>query len=90
MKRWHYIAIAAVGLAGFAYLYFHPGGLGLGNILHTAGAGAGSGSDAGGAVGPPARRAWQTVDRPEDGFKMEMPSDTKDLQVPAYNEGGSS
>ena len=90
MKRWHYIVIAAVGLAGFAYLYLHPGGLGLGSTWHTAGASGGSGSDAGGAVGRPARMAWQTVDRPEDGFKMEMPSDPKDLQVPAYNEGGSS
>jgi len=37
-----------------------------------------------------ARITWQTVERPQDGIKLEMPSGAKDLQVPAYNTNGST
>jgi hypothetical protein len=33
---------------------------------------------------------WQTVDRTPNGFKVEMPSDVREMQVPAYNESGGS
>jgi hypothetical protein len=30
------------------------------------------------------------VNRPDDGFTLEMPGEAKELQVPAYNEAGST
>jgi hypothetical protein len=89
VKRWHYFVIAAACLALFTYVYFRPGGLDLGGITHLFGL-----KDAAigglGASGRPAHINWQAVERPENGFKVEMPSDAKDLQVPAYNEAGGS
>ncbi len=38
----------------------------------------------------PAEMTWQTVDRTPDGFKVEMPAEVKEIQVPAYNEQGGS
>jgi predicted secreted protein len=32
--------------------------------------------------------AWQTVDRTQDGFKVEMPAAASESQVPAYSEQG--
>ena len=89
VRRWHYFAIAGAGLALFAYVYFHPGRLDFGGITHLFGS-----KDAStGGLGVSSRPAlinWQSVERPEIGFKVEMPSDAKDLQVPAYNEAGGS
>ena len=33
---------------------------------------------------------WHTVQRPGDGFKVDLPADDKDLQVPAFNETGGA
>lgn len=33
---------------------------------------------------------WQKVDRSADGFKVEMPADIKEIQIPAYNETGGT
>lgn len=33
---------------------------------------------------------WQKVDRAADGFKLEMPTDIKEIQVPAYSETGET
>ncbi len=38
----------------------------------------------------PASIVWQSVDRTPDGFKVQMPADIKEIQVPAYNEQGGS
>jgi hypothetical protein len=38
----------------------------------------------------PAGIVWQSVDRTPDGFKVQMPADIKEIQVPAYNEQGGS
>jgi hypothetical protein len=38
----------------------------------------------------PARILWETVDRSKDGFKAEMPSDVKQITIPAYNESGEA
>ncbi len=89
VKRWHYLAIAAAGLALFGYIYFHPGGLDFGGITRLFGSKDASSSVLGGS-GRPAHIIWQNVARPENGFKIDMPGDPKDLQVPAYNESGSS
>ena len=38
----------------------------------------------------PATIVWQKVDRSSDGFKVEMPADVKEIQIPAYNESGGT
>jgi hypothetical protein len=81
MKRWHVIALvlALVGVGAYFYFYrgFRPGS------SHSA-----SGGGAGGSS--PAQMSWQTVSRPDDGFKLEMPAEPKETQVPAYNEMGGT
>lgn len=34
--------------------------------------------------------SWQAVDRPNDGFKVDLPSDPKDLAAQAFNETGGA
>jgi hypothetical protein len=81
MKRWQVIAlvVALVGVGAYFYFYrgFRPG------VTHV-----GSGASDGGSSGTPTR--WQFISRPDDGFRLEMPSEPKETQVPAYNEMGGS
>lgn len=84
MKRWHYFALAAAVAAGAFYLYTHWESLGLAHLL---------GASAGGAESEsarPAKMSWQTVDRPNDGFKVELPGDPKDEVGQAFNETGGA
>lgn len=78
MKRWNYIALAAVAVAGILLVYVLWGGQMLGSLF-------GSGDAAGSN-----RMQWRTVERPGDGFKVDLPADEKELQVPAFNEQGGS
>ena len=78
MKRWHYIALAIAAVAIGGYLYVQ-GGTVWGKLL-SPGLGAGT----------PAAGQWHVVNRPGDGFKIDLPGEQKDLQVPAYNETGGS
>ncbi|UWZ82001.1 hypothetical protein [Occallatibacter riparius] len=80
MKRWHVIALVLV-LAGVgAYFYFYRGfRLGAGGL-----------SGAGNEVAGSAQMSWQTISRPDDGFKVELPADPKETQIPAYNELGGT
>jgi hypothetical protein len=87
MKRWQVVALIVAGLLVVGYIYFYRGGFGAGGGTRS-GPAAGTSSDEG--DGRPARITWQTVNRPEDGFKLEMPADPRDLQVPAFNETGGS
>lgn len=38
----------------------------------------------------PATIEWQKVDRAADGFRVEMPADVKQIQIPAYTETGGT
>ena len=38
----------------------------------------------------PAHLAWHAVDRVQDGFTIDMPSDTSEIQIPAYNLKGGA
>lgn len=88
VKRWQTTAIAVAVIAAGLYLYLHWGNLPFGRT--RTGASDTSTSSTLAASGHAARMSWQTVNRPDDGFKVEMPADPKDLQVPAYNEAGST
>jgi len=78
VKRWYYFVLAAGLVAVGGYLYMR-GGVSL-PTLFSSGLG-NSGSN---------RVRWHTVERPGDGFKVELPGEDKDVQVPAYNETGGS
>jgi hypothetical protein len=84
VKRWHYFALAAAVAAGALYVYTHRES--LGSLTHLWGGGTPSDSESGRSS--PGR--WRTVDRAGDGFKINLPGEVKDLQVPAYNESGGS
>ena len=79
MKRWHYIALAAGAAAVGGYFYLQ-GGTGLGNLF--------SSNPVRAAL--PGSSRWHAIERPGDGFKVELPAEDKDLQVPAFNERGGS
>lgn len=79
VKRWWYIVLGAVIVGGCAYIYLHRHELGL------------AASSAEEAVQPrPARIAWTSIDRSSEGFKVEMPTDTREVAVPAYSEQGGA
>lgn len=88
MQRWHFIVLAGVLVLGIGYGWTHRQQLGL------AGAGATGADDAIDSNGPAAGNAhlggiaWQKVDRPADGFRLEMPVNVNQIQIPAYNESG--
>ncbi len=89
MKRWHYIVLTGLGILGIVYVYLHRQELGL-TTPHGFGAGDASSSGLFSSSSRPAIITWQTVNRPDDGFKVEMPIDTKEIQIPAYNESGGA
>jgi hypothetical protein len=89
VKRWYSIVLVAILILGAIYVYRHRVGLGLASP-------ATSGSDQTPTSSPyapgahPANIVWQSVDRSPDGFKVQMPAEVKEIQVPAYNEQGGS
>lgn len=89
MKRWHYVVLLGVGALGIVYVYLHRQELGLaGSPKSPSGETANSGLA--NSFSRPAQITWATVSRPKDGFSVEMPSDVKEIQIPAYNESGGT
>jgi len=83
-----YILLAVFLILGVVYVYRHRVDLG---IVSPAGRGneESTSSDIP-ASARPANIAWESVDRSSDGFKVEMPVEIKQIQVPAYNfQGGA-
>jgi len=89
VKRWYYIVLTGIGLLGAGYVYLHREELGL-----TAKSGSGAEDELTRSQAGPGIHAapinWQKVTRPKDGFRVEMPSDLKEIQIPAYNERGGT
>lgn len=95
VKRWYYIVLGGILLAGCAYIYLHRVDLGLvsppaDTSDSTYSAGSGSTTSQNGTAPRPAHIVWQKVDRTGDGFKIEMPADIKEIQIPAYNATGGA
>ena len=88
MKRWYYIVFAGLLLLGIGYIYLHRQDLGL--VGPPSGASDGLSGNASMASTHPPRISWTTVERPNAGFRVEMPADGKEIQVPAYNENGGT
>lgn len=88
VKRWQTTIIVAAVIAAALYLYVRWGNLPFDRS--RSGTAESTASESLTSGGHPARMNWQVVSRPDDGFRIEMPADPKDLQVPAYNEAGST
>lgn len=81
VKRWYYLVLGAILVCGGVYIYYHRQALGL----------TGSASDATDTSSPqPAHITWQTVDRTPEGFKLDMPADIRQIEVPAYDGTGGA
>lgn len=88
MKRWLYIALLGLLVLGGVYVYLHRQDLGL---VSSTSSGSGEGASTGqGGNYQPARIIWQHIDRTPDGFTVDMPTDVKEIQIPAYNEQGGA
>lgn len=86
MKRWQVIALC-VALAGIlAYFYFYRGFGRSGGRVSTSSYVAGEG----GSTSHPVQITWEVVSRPDDGFKVDLPTNPKEVQVQAYNETGGT
>jgi hypothetical protein len=90
VKRWHYFALAGVLAAGTAYVITHRQQLGLTAQPAITVDGTRDTNEAQAPTPRPANLEWQKVDRSPDGFEVEMPADTKEIQIPAYNEAGGT
>lgn len=85
MKRWQWIVLIVIVLA--VGWYFFRSRLRKSAVPATP---ASETTTADLTGSQPANINWQPIDRQQDGFKLEMPAGPKQLEVPAYNEKGSS
>lgn len=81
VKRWRYFVLGIILAVGVAYIYLHRQDLGLSWLS--------PGTSTSGQTPHPVSISWTIVDRSSEGFKLEMPEDTREIEVPAYNPNGS-
>jgi hypothetical protein len=86
MKRWHFIVLALV-VVGIVYVYLHRQEWGL-TSSRTDDSGESLHSGLSALLVRPAHVNWRQVDRSPEGFKIEMPAEFKEIQVPVYNASG--
>ncbi len=85
MRRLVYFLVFLVVIGVIAwYIYEHRGWLGLG------GSGSSVPTDVTNTDLQPAKVSWREVNRIQDGFRIEMPSDASEEQIPAYTVNGSA
>lgn len=90
MKRWQIIVAAGAGLAVVGYVGTHRQQLGLAGPQAI---GADDSRDTDEPTSPAARPpaiVWTKLDRSAEGFRVEMPADVKQIEIPAYNESGGA
>jgi hypothetical protein len=88
VQRWHYIALAGILAVGTGYVVTHRQQLGL--ISQPAISANNTRDETLAPTMPTGNIEWQKVDRSADGFKVEMPTEIKEIQIPAYNEAGET
>jgi len=89
VKRWHSIVLLGIFALGAVYVYLHRQELGLAGPARTPSLDSATLSLASTGTKPP-QITWAMVNRPKDGFSVEMPTDVKEIQIPAYNESGGA
>lgn len=89
MKRWQWFVLIIALLAVGWYFFYYRGSL-RHETSSSSEAGTSFEASSGMSAYEPAKINWQSVERPQDGFKLEMPAGPKSLQIPAYNEVGST
>lgn len=77
------MTVVVIGVIAY-YVYQHRAWLGLG------GAGGGVPTEEPNTDLQPAPVSWHSVERVQDGFRIDMPSDTSEIQIPAYNVKGGA
>jgi len=83
--KWVYFAVILVVIGAVGYFaYEHRAWLGLGS------SGGGVPTEEAETGQQPAHVSWHAVDRTQDGFRIDMPSDTSEIQVPAYDDTGGA
>ena len=95
VKRWYYIVLGGILITGVVYIYLHRVDLGLvsspvGDETYNAGTGSSAAANPNASQSRPAHVVWQKLDRSQDGFKVDMPADIKQIQIPAYNTTGGA
>lgn len=85
MKRGPVIAICAAVIGIAAYFYFYRG-----FRLDGGNGGVSGGTPVENSGARPAQVSWQMINRPDDGFRVDLPSDPKEVQVQAGNESGGT
>ena len=91
MKQWQIIVLAGAGLAVVGYVgatHWQQLGLSGGQAI-----GDNDSRDSNEPTPPAARPPailWTKLDRSGDGFRVDMPSDVKQIEIPAYNENGGA
>ncbi len=84
MKRWYYIVLGGILVVGVIYIYLHRQDLGI-SVPFSSGSEPGANADL-----RPAHIDWVKVDRSFQGFTVDMPSGTSEIEVPAYNQQGAA
>ncbi len=89
MKWWHYLVLGGIVAVCIGYLGMHRKDLGL-TSQQPIGADDGRDLPPSAPQAHPATITWQKVDRGSDGFRVEMPTDVKQIQIPAYSASGET
>jgi hypothetical protein len=89
VNRWILIGLAAVAVLGIGYVVMHREQFGLAGA-RPIGADDNRDREPTAPKAHPATIEWQKVDRTADGFRVEMPADVKQIQIPAYTETGGT
>jgi hypothetical protein len=89
VKWWHYLILGGIVSVCVGYVWMHREELGL-THQHAIGDDDSRDLPSTGPVAHPATISWQKVDRSADGFRVEMPTDVKQIQIPAYNGTGGA
>ena len=88
MKRLLYFVLTLILILCIVFVYRHRVQMGI--VSPANGGDQGADSTPVFPAPRPANIVWQSLDRTPDGFKVDMPADIKEIQVPAYNETGGS
>jgi hypothetical protein len=89
MIQWQIIGAAVVIALGVGYVVVHRQQLGFAGP-HAIGTRDGRDAQSPKPDARPASIEWQKIEHGQDGFRVDMPEDIKQIQIPAYTETGGT